>query len=163
MTQLEQARAGVITPQMERVAQRERLAGETVRDEVAAGRLVIPANRLHLAGPGGGESVLDPCGIGRCCTTKINANIGASPLSSCRDLELTKLQWAVRYGADAVMDLSTGGDLDATREHLIAHATVPIGTVPMYSMIVGRRVEELTCEDILAAIRHQAEIGRAHV
>ncbi|HOD81619.1 MAG: Phosphomethylpyrimidine synthase [Planctomycetes bacterium ADurb.Bin126] len=159
MTQLEQARAGVITPQMERVAQRERLAGETVRDEVAAGRLVIPANRLHLAGPGGGESVLDPCGIGRCCTTKINANIGASPLSSCRDLELTKLQWAVRYGADAVMDLSTGGDLDATREHLIAHATVPIGTVPMYSMIVGRKVEDLTREDILAAIRHQAAQG----
>ncbi|HOF17423.1 MAG TPA: phosphomethylpyrimidine synthase ThiC, partial [Phycisphaerae bacterium] len=93
MTQLQQARAGVITPEMSRVAQRERQSPETIRDELAAGRLVIPANRVHLAGVGGGVR-LDPCGIGRALTTKINANLGASPLSSCKDLELTKLRWA---------------------------------------------------------------------
>jgi len=158
MTQLQQALSGAVTAQMQRVAQRERIAPERVRQEVAAGRMVIPANRLHLA-PAGGACRLDPCGIGRAATTKINANLGASPLSSCRELELTKLQWAVRYGADAVMDLSTGGDLDATREHLIAHATVPIGTVPIYSMIVDRPVEELTVEHMLRTIRRQAEQG----
>jgi len=92
-------------------------------------------------------------------STKINANIGASPLASCKAEELVKLQWAVRYGADAVMDLSTGGDLDETREYLLARATVPIGTVPMYSMIVGKPVEDLTHEDILATVRAQAAQG----
>jgi len=159
MTQLQQARAGTITPEVRRVAEREKLSPEAVRDEVAAGRMVIPANRLHLAGTGDGPTRLDPCGIGRAATTKINANIGASPVSSCQDLELTKLQWAVRYGADAVMDLSTGGDLDATREFLIARATVPIGTVPIYSMIVAKPVEDLTADDILATIRAQAAQG----
>ncbi|MFB3890533.1 MAG: phosphomethylpyrimidine synthase ThiC [Phycisphaerae bacterium] len=155
-TQYEQAKSGSITPQMRAVAQREHLTPEFIRDELAAGRLVIPANKLHLNGE---PAKLQPCGIGRALTTKINANIGASPLSSCRDEELLKLQWAVRYGADAVMDLSTGGDLDATREFLIASATVPIGTVPIYSMIVGRKVEDLTRDDILAAFRKQAGQG----
>jgi phosphomethylpyrimidine synthase len=157
-TQYEQARAGRITPQMLRVAERENLPPERIRDELAAGRLAIPANRLHVAGAGGGEP-LDPCGIGRALTTKINANIGASPDSSCRDLELTKLRWAVRYGADTVMDLSTGGDLDETRRYLLANAAVPMGTVPIYSMIAGRSVEELTVQQMLAAIRSQAEQG----
>ena len=159
MTQYQQAKAGTITPQMQRVAQRENLTAEFVRDEVAAGRLVIPANHLHLGGTGDGVVRLDPCGIGRAVTTKINANIGASPLSSCRDQELLKLQWAVRYGADAVMDLSTGGDLDDTRRFLLARATVPIGTVPMYSMIVDRPVEELSCQQILSTIEAQAAQG----
>jgi len=159
MTQYEQAKAGVITPEMQRVAERERLAARTVRDEIAAGRLVIPANRLHLAGTGESDVKLDPCGIGRVATTKINANIGASPVSSCREHELLKLQWAVKFGADAVMDLSTGGDLDATREFLIANATVPIGTVPIYSMIVDKPVEDLTCDDILATVARQAAQG----
>ena len=157
-TQYEQARAGTITPAMQRVAEREKLPAETVRAQVAAGRLAIPANRLHLGGLEGGPA-LDPCGIGRALTTKINANIGASPDSSCRDLELTKLRWAVQYGADAVMDLSTGGDLDETRRHLLAHASVPIGTVPIYSMIVGRAVEDLTVEQMLETIRRQADQG----
>ena len=157
-TQYEQARAGTITPAMQRVAEREKLPAETIRSELAAGRLVIPANSLHLAGLEGGTP-LDPCGIGRALTTKINANIGASPDSSCRDLELTKLRWAVQYGADAVMDLSTGGDLDETRRHLLAHSSVPIGTVPIYSMIIGRTVEDLTVEDMLATIRHQGAQG----
>jgi phosphomethylpyrimidine synthase len=143
---------------MNRVAERERIDPETVRREVAAGRLVIPANRLHLAGTGDGTA-LDPCAIGRAVTTKINANLGASPVTSCKDLELAKLQLAVRYGADTVMDLSTGGDLDETREHLLAHASVPLGTVPIYSMIVAKPIEELTCDDILATVANQAAQG----
>jgi phosphomethylpyrimidine synthase len=159
MTQYQHARSGQITPEMRRVAQRESLTVETVRDELAAGRLVIPANKLHLAGDAQTGVKLDPAGIGRVLTTKINANIGASPVASCKNEELTKLQWAVKYGADAVMDLSTGGDLDDIRRHLIANAAVPIGTVPMYSMIVNKPIEELTCDDILATILKQARQG----
>ena len=159
MTQYLQARKGVVTPQMQRVAQRERLEPETIRQEVAAGRLTIPANRLHLAGVGEGGAVLDPCAVGRAVTCKINANLGASPLSSCRDHELQKLQWAVRYGADAVMDLSTGGDLDETRSYLLSRCSVPLGTVPIYSMIVDRPVEQLTVEQILATCEKQARQG----
>jgi phosphomethylpyrimidine synthase len=170
-TQYEQAKAGVVTAQMLRVAQREGVSGELIRSELAAGRLVIPANQLHLKGlstnpatpasstGSASPTVLDPCGIGRAISTKINANIGASPLTSCKEQELLKLQWAVKYGADAVMDLSTGGDLDATREFLIANSTVPIGTVPIYSMIVGKSVEDLTCDDILKTIEKQAIQG----
>ena len=159
MTQYEQARAGTITPEMLRVAEREGIDAAAVRDELAAGRLVIPANRCHLAGAGGSDVRLDPCGIGRAVATKINANIGTSPVGSCCQEELVKLQWAVKYGADAVMDLSTGGDLDDTRQHILGSASVPIGTVPMYSMIVDRPVEELTCEQILAGIAAQARQG----
>jgi len=159
MTQLQQAQAGRVTDAMRRVAERERLDAEQVRAEVAAGRMVIPANRLHLAGAAAGSAKLDPCGIGRAAATKINANLGASSVRSCEQEELIKLEWAVRYGADAVMDLSTGGDLDAIREHLIAHAAVPLGTVPIYSMIVERPIEELTPERILETLRHQAEQG----
>ena len=158
-TQYQHARDGAVTAEMRRVAQREGMSAETIRDEVAAGRLVIPANRVHLDGPDGAAVRLDPIGIGRAVTTKINANIGASPSASCEDLELTKLQWALRYGADAAMDLSTGGDLDHIRRHLIAHSPVPIGTVPVYSMIVDTPVEELTCDAMLAAIAAQAAQG----
>ncbi len=157
MTQLDQARAGTITPQMQRVAEREHLDPQVVLAEVASGRLVIPANRLHLQGQGAVK--LDPCGIGRAVTCKINANIGASPISSCKDLELTKLRWAVQYGADAVMDLSTGGDLDEIRCHLISNTAVPIGTVPIYSMIIHKPIEDLTPADILATVRKQAAQG----
>ncbi len=157
MTQLEQARKGIITTQVNRVAQREKVSAQAILQEVASGRLVIPANVLHVGGLG--PAKLDPCGIGRLVTTKINANIGASPNSSCENQELVKLQWAVKYGADAVMDLSTGGDLDRIRSNIIAHSTVPIGTVPMYSMIVNKAVEDLTHEDILSAIRNQARQG----
>jgi phosphomethylpyrimidine synthase len=125
---------------------------------LAGGRLVIPANRIHLAGKNGGAA-LQAIGIGRRLTTKINANIGASPLKSCKEEELLKLNWAVQYGADTVMDLSTGTDLDETREFLIASSTVPIGTVPIYSMIADKPIEELTCDDILTTIRAQAIQG----
>jgi len=154
VTQLEHARLGIVTPEMKRVAEREaHLSAEQVRDEIAAGRMIIPANRVHLGYD------LDPMCIGRAGLTKVNANMGASPVSSGTDEELEKLRWAERWGADTVMDLSTGGDLDATREAIIRHSRVPIGTVPIYSMIIGRSIEELTLEVILESLRHQARQG----
>jgi phosphomethylpyrimidine synthase len=154
VTQLEQARQGVITPQMRRVAEREpHLTPEQIRDEVAAGRMIIPANVVHL------RHRLDPMAIGRATRTKINANMGASPVSSGTVEELEKLRWAERWGADTVMDLSTGGNLDECRESITQHARVPIGTVPIYSMIIGRRLEDLTHDIILAEIEKQAAQG----
>ena len=154
ITQLEQARLGIISPEARRVAEREgHLTPEQVRDEVASGRLVIPANRVHL------EHKLDPMAIGRATKTKINANMGASPVSSSTDEEVEKLKWAERWGADTVMDLSTGGDLDATRQAIITNSTVPIGTVPIYSMIIGRQIEDLDDTIILDTLEHQAAQG----
>ena len=158
ITQLDFARLGIITPEMDRVAEREpHLTAEQVRDEVAAGRMVIPANRVHLS------YQLDPMCIGRAATTKINANLGASPVSSGIDEEVEKMRWAQQWGADTVMDLSTGGDLDACREAIVRNATVPIGTVPIYSMIVGRRLEDLTHDIILEQVEHQAEQGISYM
>ena len=154
VTQLEHARLGTITPEMRRVSEREpHLTPEQVRDEVAAGRMVIPANRVHL-GLG-----LDPMAIGRASKTKINANMGASPVSSGISEEVEKLDWAERWGADTVMDLSTGGDLDATREAIIGASKVPIGTVPIYSMIIGKRIEDLDAAAVLTMLEHQARQG----
>ncbi len=154
VTQLEHARLGTVTPEMRRVAERERhLTPEQVRDAVAAGRLIIPANRLHLG------YNLDPMAIGRASKTKVNANMGASPIASSTDEEVEKLRWAERWGADTVMDLSTGGDLDACREAIIKASTVPIGTVPIYSMIIGRKLEALSYADILESLLHQAKQG----
>ena len=154
VTQLEHARLGIITPAMKRVAEREpHLSAEQVRDEVAAGRMIIPANVVHLA------KKLDPMCIGRASRTKVNANMGASPVSSGTSDEVEKLHWAQRWGSDTVMDLSTGGDLDVTRQAILDEATVPIGTVPIYSMIIGRKIEDLTEEDILDGLRHQAKQG----
>jgi phosphomethylpyrimidine synthase len=154
VTQLEWARLGVVTPEMRRVAEQEpHLGPEQVRDEVAAGRMIIPANKVHLA------YGLDPMCIGRASKTKVNANMGASPVSSGTDEEVEKLRWAERWGADTVMDLSTGGDLDACREAIIKNATVPIGTVPIYSMIIGRKIEELSEKIILETLLHQARQG----
>jgi phosphomethylpyrimidine synthase len=153
-TQLEHARLGRITPQMARVAQREpHLTPELVRDEVAAGRMIIPANVNHLV------LGLDPMAIGRAALTKVNANMGASPVSSGTAEEVEKLHWAVRWGADTVMDLSTGGNLDECRQAIVRASPVPIGTVPIYSMIIGRKLEELDIEAVLAMLRHQAEQG----
>jgi phosphomethylpyrimidine synthase len=145
---------GAVTQQMRRVAEREtHLTAEQVRDEVAAGRMVIPANIEHL------RHRLDPMAIGRASRTKINANMGASPISSGTDEEVEKLRWAERWGADTVMDLSTGGDLDACREAIIRHSTVPIGTVPIYSMIIGRKLEALDESVVLETLEHQARQG----
>ena len=154
VTQLEHARLGIVTPQMRRVAEREpHLTPEQVRDEVAAGRLIIPANRIHL------QYKLDPMAIGRASRTKVNANMGASPVSSSTQEEVEKLRWAEKWGADTVMDLSTGGDLDACRQAIVQNATVPIGTVPIYSMIIGRKIETLTPQIILDSLRQQAAQG----
>ena len=153
MTQLEEARRGVITEAIRLVANREGVDAELVLDEVAAGRLVIPANRVHLAGR------LDPIGVGRAITTKVNANLGASPLASDESGELRKLEVALKYGADTVMDLSTGGQVDHCRCRLIEESPAPLGTVPLYEMIIGKPIEELTCDDILATCRKQAEQG----
>lgn len=154
ITQLEFARLGQITPEMFRVAESElHLTAQQICDEVAAGRMVIPANRHHL------KYKLQPMCIGRASRTKINANMGASPVSSGTDEEVEKLQWAERWGADTVMDLSTGGDLDACRDAIIRNSTVPIGTVPIYSMIIGRKIESLTIENVLESLEHQARQG----
>jgi phosphomethylpyrimidine synthase len=154
VTQLEHARLGLVTAEMRRVAEREgHLTPEQVRDEVAAGRMVIPANRVHLG------YRLDAMAIGRASRTKVNANMGASPLASSTDEEVEKLHFAERWGADTVMDLSTGGDLDATREAIVRASSVPIGTVPIYSMIIGRRIEDLDERIVLESLEHQARQG----
>jgi len=154
ITQLERARLGIITPEMVRVGQREpHLKAEQVRDEIAAGRMIIPANIHHL------KKNLDPMCIGRASRTKVNANMGASPVSSGTAEEVEKLQWAERWGGDTVMDLSTGGDLDACRQAIIDNSTVPIGTVPIYSMIIGRKIDDLDLDMILETVEHQARQG----
>lgn len=151
-TQMYYAKKGVITPEMNYVAQAEMLDPELVRSEVAAGKMIIPANIHH-------ENLL-PMAIGREAKTKINANIGNSSLSSDICAELEKLQICLKYGADTVMDLSTGGDLDAIRSAIIANSTVPIGTVPMYQIIHDiKEVENLTTNDILKTLEKQALQG----
>src|SRR4051794_27586847 len=153
-TQLEATRDGLITPEMKRVALREpHLSPEQIRVEVATGRMIIPANKVHLS------HKLEPMCIGRASLTKINANLGASPVSSDLSEEVEKMKWAVQWGGDTCMDLSTGGDLNATRAAIIQEATVPIGTVPIYSMIIGRRVEDLTYDMILKELENQAKQG----
>ncbi|MBN1763903.1 MAG: phosphomethylpyrimidine synthase ThiC [Sedimentisphaerales bacterium] len=153
MTQFEQAKKGIITQTMHQASQKESVEAEFIRAEVAAGRMVIPANKIHLQGN------LQPIAIGRAVTTKINANIGASPLDSDENNELSKLEIALKYGADTVMDLSTGGDVDHCRCNLIEHSPVPLGTVPLYEMIINKPVEQLTYDDILATCEKQARQG----
>jgi phosphomethylpyrimidine synthase len=154
MTQLEEARRGVITPEMEYVARREKLEPELVRDEVARGRMVIPANTEHL------KLGLQPMGIGIKAVCKINANIGNSAVTSDVDNELSKLNMAINLGADTVMDLSTGGNIDAIRAAIIAASPVPIGTVPMYQAIQQvKKVEDLSSQDLVDMVEHQAKQG----
>ncbi|HEX3656938.1 MAG TPA: phosphomethylpyrimidine synthase ThiC [Pirellulales bacterium] len=155
MTQIEQARAGTITPEMQYVAERERLEPETVRSEVARGRMVIPANKVHLTGR------LEPMAIGVAAKTKINANIGNSAVTSDIDGELEKLHTAVHFGADTVMDLSTGKDIDRIRAAIIAASPVPIGTVPIYQMLeeLGGSIEDMRPQHFLDMVEHQAKQG----
>jgi phosphomethylpyrimidine synthase len=154
MTQIEAARRGVTTPEMEFVAAREKLSPELVRSETARGRMVIPANREHL------KRGLEPMAIGIKAKCKINANIGNSAVTSDIDNELAKLRLAVELGSDTVMDLSTGGDIDAIREAIIAHSPVPVGTVPIYQAVQKvKKVEDLTEEDFLEIVEHQARQG----
>ena len=154
MTQFQQAKAGTITEQMKIVAEKEYVSAELIRDEIASGRMVIPANKVHLA------DNLNPIGIGRAISTKINANIGASPLDSNDEGELAKMKVALEFGADTIMDLSTGGNVDGCRCNLIDHCTAPVGTVPLYEMIIGGKpIEDLTYDDILKTLEKQAKQG----
>ena len=147
VTQLALARQGIITEAMKRVAEREGLDPELIRSEVARGRLIIPANIHHLA------MSLDPMGVGIVASVKINANIGNSALTSNIEDELKKLHMAVHYGADTVMDLSTGGNIPEIRNAIIAASPVPLGTVPIYeAMSRVKRVEDLTPEILLQTI-----------
>ncbi|MEZ5294494.1 MAG: phosphomethylpyrimidine synthase ThiC, partial [Vicinamibacterales bacterium] len=152
-TQLHFARKGEITPEMAFIAAREGLPSEFVRDEVARGRAIIPANVNHLE--------LEPMIIGRHFLVKINANIGNSAVSSSIEEEVEKLRWATLWGADTVMDLSTGRQIHETREWILRNSPVPIGTVPIYQALekVGGRPEELTWEIYRDTLIEQAEQG----
>ncbi|MGD0596768.1 MAG: phosphomethylpyrimidine synthase ThiC [Sedimentisphaerales bacterium] len=152
-TQLEIAQSGRISPEVEYVAKAEGIEAGIVRDEIAAGRLVVPANVIHL------KRNLKPAGIGRVLRTKVNANIGVSSVRSTVGEEIEKMRVAIAAGADAIMDLSTGGDLDAIREELLAQCSVPFGTVPIYQMVSDRTVEEVDEKIILDVIERQAKQG----
>ena len=152
VTQMHYARQGTITEEMAFVARRENLPAETIRAEVARGRLIIPANIRHVE--------LEPMSIGIAARCKINANIGNSSAASNIDQEVEKLNTAVHYGADTVMDLSTGGAIHEIREAIIRHSPVPIGTVPIYQAISRvTHVRDLTPSLMLEVIEEQAEQG----
>ena len=151
-TQMHLARQGITSPEMERVAEREELDATLVRDEVARGRMIIPANVAHDA--------LDPMAIGLRARVKINANIGNSPTTSSLAEEVEKLTISERWGADTAMDLSTGKRIDETREAIIDVATVPIGTVPIYQAVESvKKIEDLTADGLVENIAHQARQG----
>ena len=152
-TQLELAKSGKISDEMKLVSKTERVDVNLVRDEIAAGRVVIPANKIHL------KRNMKVYGIGRILRTKVNANIGVSSVRSTVENELEKMRVAIEAGADAIMDLSTGGDLDRIREVLLNKCSVPFGTVPIYQMVSNRSVEEVTEKNILEVIERQAKQG----
>ncbi|HXX23938.1 MAG TPA: phosphomethylpyrimidine synthase ThiC, partial [Terriglobia bacterium] len=152
VTQMHYARQGIVTEEMEFVAKRENLPAETIRAEVARGRMIIPANVRHLE--------LEPMAIGIAAKCKINANIGNSATTSNIEQELEKLHTAVHFGADTAMDLSTGGNIHEIREAILRHSPVPIGTVPIYEALSRvSRVRELTPEVMLEVIEEQAAQG----
>src|ERR1700693_2762451 len=151
-SQMHYARQGVITEEMGYVAQREALQPELVRQEVAGGRMIIPANINHPE--------LEPMCIGVASLCKINSNIGNSAVTSEINEELKKLHTSVHYGADTVMDLSTGGNIHEIREAILRHSPVPIGTVPIYDAISRvKRIEDLNRNVMLEVIEEQAEQG----
>jgi phosphomethylpyrimidine synthase len=152
-TQMYYAKRGIITEEMEFVAKVEKIDAELLRSEIARGRCIIPANVNHKA--------LTPMAIGMVSGCKINANIGSSALSSDIEGEIEKVDACLKYGADTIMDLSTGGDLDAIREAVISHSTVPIGTVPMYQILhdCNDKIEDLTIEAMLSVLEKQALQG----
>ena len=152
-TQIHYARQGVTTEEMEYVAKRENQPAELIRDEVARGRMIIPANVRHTN--------LEPMAIGIESKCKVNSNIGNSAVTSEIDQELEKLDYSLKYGADTVMDLSTGGDIPLIRKAIINHSPVPIGTVPIYEALtrVNGRIEDLTWPVMRDVITEQAEQG----
>ena len=151
MTQIEYAQQGIVTPQIRHVAEAEQRPEQFIVDKVAAGTIVIPANINHKN--------LVPCGIGRELKTKINANLGNSALSSCPGAEKSKLAIALHYGADTVMDLSTGGDITSIRQTMLEQSTAPLGTVPIYEIVARYGNRDFSRDKILSIIREQAEQG----
>src|SRR3989441_4647172 len=153
VTQMHYARRGDVTPEMDFVALREGVSPEFVRDEIARGRAILPANVNHPE--------TEPMIIGRGFLVKINANIGNSAVASSIEEEVEKMTWATRWGADTVMDLSTGRNIHETREWILRNAPVPIGTVPIYQALekVGGKAEELTWEIYRDTLTEQAEQG----
>src|SRR6266705_3315225 len=152
LSQMHYARKGLITEEMLYVAEREKLTPELVREEVASGRMIIPANVNHPE--------LEPMAIGVASLCKINANIGNSAVTSNIDEELRKLHTSVHYGADTVMDLSTGGEIPEIRKAILRHSPIPVGTVPIYEAISRvKRVEDLNINVMLEVIEEQAEQG----
>ncbi len=156
MTQLELARKGIISPQMRHVARTENLDVELIREGLAEGKIVIPANINHIG--------LTPCGIGKGLRTKVNANIGTSSDFATIEGELEKLKVAISFGADTIMDLSTGGDIRAIRQAIIANCPLPLGTVPIYQAGIEAiekhgAIVNMTVDDLFAVIEEQAREG----
>ncbi|MFA4835987.1 MAG: phosphomethylpyrimidine synthase ThiC, partial [Dehalococcoidia bacterium] len=156
MTQLELARNGIVSPQMQTVAMVENIESELLRRGVADGFIVIPANINHKG--------LDPCGIGKGLRTKVNANIGTSPDFGNIETELAKLQASIDAKADTVMDLSTGGDIKSTRQAILEKCPLPFGTVPIYQAAVAAierhgAIVKMTDDDMFAAIEDHARGG----
>jgi phosphomethylpyrimidine synthase len=152
VTQMHYARKGIVTEEMAYVAQREKVEAELIRSEIARGRLIIPANVRHTN--------LEPMGIGIALGCKVNANIGSSAVTSDVEKELRKLRISLKHGADTVMDLSTGGDIDNIRQAIIANSPVPIGTVPIYQALQNAKtVNKLTADDMIDMLEHQAQQG----
>jgi len=152
-TQLQISKMGTVSDEVKFVAERESVNAEVVREKIAAGQLVIPANKLHI------ETNLEAVGIGRILSTKVNANIGTSSVRCSVEAEIEKMKTALAAGADTIMDLSTGGNLDDTRKRLLAECPAPFGTVPIYQVIEGRNVEDIDNKIILEVIEKQAEQG----
>jgi len=152
-TQMYFAKQGIITDEMQYVAKEENIDPELLRSEIARGRCIIPANINHKH--------QKPMAIGMVASCKINANIGSSALASDVSGEVEKVDVCLKYGADTIMDLSTGGDLDSIREAVIAHSSVPIGTVPIYQILhdCNDKIEDLTIEKMLEVIEKQAKQG----
>jgi len=156
MTQKIKAQKGIITKEMKAVAREEGVSSEWLREKIASGRIVIPANRNHRG--------VKPLGIGEGLRIKVNTNLGTSSDHVDLEEELEKLEVSIEAGTDAVMDLSTGGDIDAIRKQIIRHSTVPVGTVPIYEAAIGaakkrKALAKMRVEDLFEVIERQAEEG----
>ncbi len=151
MTQLETASAGKVSKEMRQAAKQEPVNAEQLRKLIKKGHAVIPANSRHKG--------LKPIAIGRGLKTKINANLGTSPLKASLKLELKKMEVAIKFGADTVMDLSIGGNVDAIRAEIIKKSTVPVGTVPLYQAFLGKEISEVSGDDLLGSIEKHCKSG----
>jgi phosphomethylpyrimidine synthase len=154
MTQLNEAKKGNITEEMKLIAKKEKVKAEFIRKSIKKGEIIIPANKIHL------KKNLNPIGIGKGITTKINANIGASKVRSSMKEETEKVDYCIKYGADTLMDLSTGKKLDEIRKAIIKRSSIPVGTVPLYQVIEETKtLTDWTIEDYLKTIEKQARQG----